>query len=817
MRIGRSLFVVSLTWVLVISAAAAEGKSSIPRGSSLSVERDSDVLISPAKTFTCGFQAVGTNAYILAIWFTADPTKKDVWSANRDRPVNGRQSRLSLRRDGRMELVNAGGEVVWQTETTGGWSLDLLDSGNLVVKGAAGEELWQSFHFPTHTLLPGQPLTKTTKLVASLSVKSPFSGYYFFFFDNDNVLRLMYDTPEISSIYWPTPSLGVFQNGRNPYNASRIAVLDETGRFTSSDRFSFIPSDDVGRNTSRRLTLDPDGNLRQYRLSGGSWLVSWEAMPQLCNVHGQCGQNGICAYMPSAKCFCLPGHVMRQPGDWKQGCRRAVNISCDKPESLKFVEIPFTDFYGFDLASYSTNISYEQCRKKCVDDCNCNAFGFRLTGPGFCFPKGVLFNGFTSPNFEGSIFLKLPFDQNPGEGFVSDEAGTACNSTRDDVRPSPLRLETYARKGSVNWVYAYGFVSALALIEILFIAAGWWFLFRRDPMRRSRKEGYKLLTSQFRKFTYSELKKATDNFKHELGRGGAGAVYRGVLSDNRVAAVKKLDSVRQGAEEFQSEMSLMGRIYHMNLVRVWGFCAEGSHRLLVSELQERGSLDRILFSVEGDSAAEPLDWEKRFKIALGTARGLAYLHDECLEWIVHCDVKPENILLDADFEPKIADFGLAKLLQRGSSDGHVSRVRGTKGYMAPEWVLNLPLTSKVDVYSYGVVLLELVTGRRVSYALVDGEDGETELSRTLRKIKAAATYDQVLGLVDPRLGVKYDKRQAKMVLVLAASCMEVDRSKRPSMAYVAETLLSGHGQQKNKQRRFVSWRREKVQDGLTVD
>ena len=649
--------------------------------------------------------------------------------------------------------------------------------------------MWQSFHFPTHTLLPGQPLTKTTKLVASLSVKSPFSGYYFFFFDNDNVLKLMYDSPEVSSIYWPTPGRSVFQNGRNPYNASRLAALDETGRFTSSDRFWFIPSDDVGRNTSRRLTLDPDGNLRLYRLSGGSWGVSWEAMPQLCDVHGQCGQNGICAYTPSAKCFCLPGHVMRQPGDWKIGCRRTFRVPCGGPGTLKFVEIPNTDFYGFDLDSLVRGESFEECKKKCADDCNCNAFGYRMTGEGFCFRKSILFNGFTSPSFPSSIFLKVPSDAKAGVGLVSDEAGTACNSTRDDARASPPRLDTYASQGSFKWAYAYWFVSALALIEILFIVAGSWYMFRRGPMRRSRKEGYKLLSSQFRKFTYSELKKATDNFKHELGRGGAGAVYRGVLNDKRVAAVKKLDSVRQGAEEFQSEMSLMGRIYHMNLVRVWGFCAEGSHRLLVSELQERGSLDRILFPVEGDFAAETLDWEKRFKIAQGTARGLAYLHDECLEWIVHCDVKPENILLDADFEPKIADFGLAKLLRRGGSDGHVSRVRGTKGYMAPEWVLNLPLTSKVDVYSYGMVLLELVTGRRLSYALVDGEDGETELWRALREINAAASDDQELRLVDPRLGDEYNKRQAKVMMELATACMDVYRSKRPSMAYVAETLL----------------------------
>ena len=158
-------------------------------------------------------------------------------------------------------------------------------------------------------------------------------------------------------------------------------------------------------------------------------------------------------------------------------------------------------------------------------------------------------------------------------------------------------------------------------------------------------------------------------------------MYKGILHDNRVVVVKKLKDMKGGEAEFETEVSVIGRIYHMNLVRVMGVCSEGTHRLLVYEFVENGSLDMFLFGSKGLL----LQWHHRYKIAVGVAKGLAYLHHECMDWIIHCDVKPENILLDEEFEPKISDFGFAKLLQRDESDSDMSKVRGTRGYMAPEW------------------------------------------------------------------------------------------------------------------------------------
>uniref|UniRef100_A0A0V0HUU0 non-specific serine/threonine protein kinase n=1 Tax=Solanum chacoense TaxID=4108 RepID=A0A0V0HUU0_SOLCH len=175
----------------------------------------------------------------------------------------------------------------------------------------------------------------------------------------------------------------------------------------------------------------------------------------------------------------------------------------------------------------------------------------------------------------------------------------------------------------VKWIYLYVFCFTLGGIEIMFFMLGWWALFSKHGIPASIEYGYKMVSStQFRRFTYTELKKATKNFKVELGRGGSGAVYKGVLADGRAVAVKKLANEFQ--EEFWAEMTTIGRINHMHLVRMWGFCSEGRRQLLVYEYVENSSLDRHL------SRADILGWKQRFAVALGAAKGLAYLHHECL-------------------------------------------------------------------------------------------------------------------------------------------------------------------------------------------
>ncbi|KAK9080162.1 hypothetical protein SSX86_001837 [Deinandra increscens subsp. villosa] len=236
-------------------------------------------------------------------------------------------------------------------------------------------------------------------------------------------------------------------------------------------------------------------------------------------------------------------------------------------------------------------------------------------------------------------------------------------------------------------------------------------------------------------------------------------------------------------------MSTIGRINHRNLIETYGYCVEGKHRILVYEYMENGSLAENLLG------ANQLDWRKRFEIAIGVAKGLAYLHEECLEWVLHCDVKPHNILLDADYNPKVADFGLSKLFHQDSTqDSAFSRIRGTRGYMAPEWVFNLPITSKVDVYSYGMVVLEMITreNRLTRDQATDYSEQKRLVSWIREKVHEASeslVETQIMEILDPVMEEEFEKIEMKNLLRVALQCVEEDKDARPTMSEVVKMLL----------------------------
>ncbi|KAJ4820599.1 Serine/threonine-protein kinase [Rhynchospora pubera] len=746
-------------------------------------QHDQPFLRSQDQTFSCGFYPVGTNAFSFSIWFTNSTNKTVVWTANRDSLVNGHGSEISFQHDGNLVLRDVNGSTVWSTSLISfpASTLSLLNNGNLVIISSSST-IWQSFDSPTDTLLPDQPLTKGIKVISAMVRGGISSGYYTLYFDNDNVLRLIYDGPVISSIYWPLSGLTVFEAGRTSYNSTRLAVLDRTGNFISSDGFSASASD-LGPGIRRRLTVDYDGNLRMYSLnmSDGTWEVTWQAMRQLCYVHGLCGENAVCEYLPGLMCSCLPGYEMNDPSNWNRGCRPTYNYSCN-PTQSRFVEVPKVDFYGFDLW-YSTGISFHDCKLLCLRNYTCTGFSYRLDGGGLCYPKGTLFNGYKTSNFNGSFYLRLPTNSN--NSILDTISILNCTNSSSEISIGTSTM-FHTGRNDPKWSYLFIFTAVLGALEILIIVAGWWYLFKGTDVPKSVEEGYKMISSQFRKFTYSELKEVTGKFKEEIGKGLSGVVYRGVLDDKRVVAVKKLSDVKQGEEEFWAEVSVIGRINHINLVRMFGFCSESKHRLLVYEHIENQSLDKHLFNNN-----MKLQWNDRFKIAFGTAKGLAYLHHECLEWIIHCDVKPENILLTRDFEPKIADFGLAKLSKRDGLGFNFSHMRGTMGYMAPEWALSLPVTSKVDVYSYGVVLLEMVSGCRVSGGLNDGNGRDLRsLRKEVKQVLASGDISSIMGLVDMRLQGQFDPEQAAAMLRVAVTCLEEDRNQRPTMDEVVKELMA---------------------------
>lgn len=284
-------------------------------------------------------------------------------------------------------------------------------------------------------------------------------------------------------------------------------------------------------------------------------------------------------------------------------------------------------------------------------------------------------------------------------------------------------------------------------------------------------------------YTQKELEEATNLFSemNVLGHGSHGIVYRGLLPNDTHIVLKDLSNNRGQAEkDFKLEVEAIGRVRHKNLVRLSGYYMEGSQRILVYEYIDNGNLGQWLHGPSGKSS--PLSWDIRMKIIIGTARGLAYLHEGLEPKVVHRDVKPSNILLDSQWNPKVSDFGFAKLLGAGKS--HVTtRVMGTFGYVAPEYVSTGMLTEKSDVYSYGVLVMELITGR----VPVDRNRpaGEVHLIEWLKFMVGSRRTEEV---ADPNMVVKPSAKSLKRALLVALRCVDPDASKRPKMGHVVHML-----------------------------
>ncbi|KAI4316663.1 hypothetical protein L6164_024620 [Bauhinia variegata] len=768
-------------------------------GSSLCVEEPDDILVSPNGDFHAGFFPVGDNAFGFSIWFNSSKEPTLVWMANRDQPVNGKASTLSLLKNGNLILRDAGRKTIWSSSTSSNSrvQLKLMNNGNLVLRTLQGNILWQSFDSPTDTLLPGQPLTERANLVSSRSKTNYSSGFYRLYFDNDNVLRLLFKGPDVSSVFWPYPWMTPIELQRSTYNISKTAVLDPYGQFNSSDEFSFS-STDYGERIYRRLLVDPDGNIRLYSFNGGTktWEVSWQAISDPCTVHGICGPNSMCTYHHALgrTCYCLQGHKIKNPNDWTQGCvpefAIADTTNNHSTDQLRFLQLSSFEFYGYDIGIYRL-LNLSECLHMCLEaGDNCKAVQVKVDYEGgnmLCYPKTLLLNGRDAPNFSGHIYLKLPkpivLSSNKPRKYLPLNCSVA----------SFRQLNTTFEKSSTNTSLniLLWFASGIGALELTCIFLVWFCLFRSSKQAGTLTgESRQLLSATgFQRFTYEELKRATRGFTEEIGRGSGGIVYKGILDDDRVAAIKRLSSdSNQGEAEFLAEISTIGMVNHMNLIDMWGYCVHGKDRLLVYEYMEHGSLAENLSS-------SVLDWNKRFNIAGGTAKGLAYLHEECLEWVLHCDVKPQNILLNNNFQPKVADFGLSKLLNRNESNTNskFSKVRGTRGYMVPEWVYNFHITSKVDVYSYGIVVLEMITGKNpMGFHDIEHEEGIEQqrlVTWLMEKINSAPTSKfWIEEMVDPNMEGQYDVAEVELLVNVALQCVLDDMDSRPTMSQVVEML-----------------------------
>lgn len=310
------------------------------------------------------------------------------------------------------------------------------------------------------------------------------------------------------------------------------------------------------------------------------------------------------------------------------------------------------------------------------------------------------------------------------------------------------------------------------------------FGFRRKRDISQALEGFKSSSSSnnVKLFSYKEMKSATDNFhpKNRIGRGGFGIVYKGTLKDGTLVAIKKLSAQsKQGAKEFLTEIDIISNVKHPNLVELIGCCLHESERILVYEYVENSSLDRALLGHRSTSAR--LDWRERASICLETAKGLRFLHEEHEPYIVHRDIKASNILLDKNFFPKIGDFGLAKLFPDNIT--HIStRVAGTTGYLAPEYAMHGQLTKKADIYSFGVVVLEIVSGKSVSD--IPRSEMEKFLLEWAWQLREEGRLKEI---VDSSLA-EYPEEEVLRFAKVALFCTQAAAQRRPSMSQVVEML-----------------------------
>ncbi|KAG7981114.1 hypothetical protein I3843_05G215400 [Carya illinoinensis] len=288
-----------------------------------------------------------------------------------------------------------------------------------------------------------------------------------------------------------------------------------------------------------------------------------------------------------------------------------------------------------------------------------------------------------------------------------------------------------------------------------------------------------------RRYSYSDIKKMTNFSKEKLGQGGYGGVYKGKLQDGCLVAVKVLKESRANGEEFINEVASISRTSHVNIVTLMGFCFEGSKRALIYEFMPNGSLEKFIFKKYCSKDDYQLDWETLYKIAVGIARGLEYLHRGCNARILHFDIKPHNILLDRNYNPKISDFGLAKICSRDESIISMLGTRGTAGYIAPEvFSRNFGgISHKSDVYSYGMMVLEMVGGRKN----IDSEVDCTSEIYFPHWVYKRLELDEELSLQGIEMNEE-DRESVKKMIIVGLWCIQTDPSNRPAMGRVVDML-----------------------------
>ncbi|XP_058071210.1 G-type lectin S-receptor-like serine/threonine-protein kinase B120 [Magnolia sinica] len=714
--------------------------------------RDGETIDSDGGSFKLGFFSPenSKNRYV-GIWFAKIPTQTVVWIANRENPVTDSSGVFKIGSDGNLVVLDGKQNIIWSSNvstTSNDTSAEFFDTGNLVLKKERLDEthriLWESFNHPSDTFIAGMKFGLNLKTGENQVLKSwkspsdPSSGNFSLGFDPRGIPQIV--IWESSSVYW--------RSGQ--WNGQLLTGVPEMTSF-SLYGFNIIIDDVEGRiyctysdkNIPSRFVISSMGKLeRSYWIENqGAWNVVWSQSNAECEMYGRCGPFGSCDQGRKPVCGCLPGfepasQIDWHLGNWSGGCVRRTELQCGKNGSSS--GDGFMKFSGVKPPDNSHPVaveSTEDCESSCRRNCSCIAFAYE-SGFG-CLTWAEVLNDIQEfPQGGQDLYIRLAM----------------------------VELETQEKKKKRNSQ------------KMRFWELG-------SSKNSNRKFGDSDKGPDLPLFGLDHVRVATDNFcgANKLGEGGFGPVYKGKFPNGQEIAVKRLSKGSgQGLLEFENEVILIAKLQHRNLVRLLGCCIEGEEKLLVYEFMPNNSLDFFLFDQHKRAL---LDWRKRFNIIEGIARGLLYLHRDSRLRIIHRDLKASNILLDDEMNPKISDFGMAKIFGGNQNQANTMRVVGTYGYMAPEYAMEGLFSVKSDVYSFGVLLLEIISGRR-NASFYHPEQPLNLLGYAWKQWKE----EKMLELMDASMSDSYSACEVLRCIHVGLLCVQDIAADRPTMDSVVFML-----------------------------
>ncbi|KAI3912730.1 hypothetical protein MKW92_039042 [Papaver armeniacum] len=656
-----------------------------------------ETLVSSGQTFEFGFFSKNnTKNLYLGIWFKNITPITVVWVANRNHPLTDSAGVFTITEDGNIVVLNGSKIAIWSSKSSrsvGNPVVQLLESGNLVLKDDSASYIWQSFDYPTDTRLPGMKLGLDLKngfsryLKSWKNVNDPSQGDYSYVMDITGLPQFVIlnaSTKQFRSGVWN----GVLYTGLVGFKL--MDIFRNINLINANEITSSYENQGSDSSVITRELLNEQGKLQRFRWDKQTmkWIEMLVLPRDKCDNYNHCGINGICNIAIDPPCECLQGFTAISPqqwssNNWTDGCVRKTNLECgsDKFVQLEGLKLP-------DMTKFLVNesMSLKECESECRRNCSCTAYAnsdIREGGSGCILWYGDLLDvrNFSFVPLNQHLFLRL----------------ASSDNTKKKKKNSQVLMKVLVSVGS----------GMLFFCLVIFLII--WRTRRRNAVL---KDGEKQNDLDLPLFDLITIQSATNNFSHtnKIGEGGYGPVYKGKTSEGQEIAVKRLsEDSGQGNTQFKNEVMLIAKLQHRNLVKLLGCCIQGEEKILVYEYMPNASLDYFIFD---QKRSKRLDWDTRLSIVMGIAKGLLYLHQDSSLRIVHRDLKASNILLDWNMNPKISDFGMARLLGGEQTEAKTERLAGTYGYMSPEYAADGHFSVKSDVFSFGVLVLEIISGKR---------------------------------------------------------------------------------------------------------